>query len=116
MIWKKSPLVLGEFLGVLVNTLTAGGKYPVEDCENVPLSIQMQLSEKEKKISDLFFHFWNLHQNLYVLKENICVIVNVFPKLQTIKKCARTISKKRRFRTRFDSKHLKSSQILAISP
>ena len=39
-----SPLVLGKILGVFVNTLTAEGKYPVEDWENFQLSIQMQLS------------------------------------------------------------------------
>ena len=41
-----SPLVLREMLGVFVNILTADGEYPVQDCENVPLPIQMQLSEK----------------------------------------------------------------------
>ena len=39
-----SPLVLGEVLVVLVNRLTADGKYPVRDCENMQLPIQMQLS------------------------------------------------------------------------
>ena len=40
------PLVLGEILGVFVNTLTAKGMYPVQDSENFPLPIQMRLSEK----------------------------------------------------------------------
>ena len=40
------PLVLGEILGVFVNTLTADEKYRVQDCENLPLPIQMQLSKK----------------------------------------------------------------------
>ena len=29
------PLVLGETLGVFVTTLTADGKYPVQDCKNL---------------------------------------------------------------------------------
>ena len=41
-----SLLVLGEMLGVSVNTLTADGTYFVQDCENLLLAIQMQLSEK----------------------------------------------------------------------
>ena len=45
LIWKMSPLVLGEILGVFVNTLTPKGKYPVQDSENFPLLIQMQLSQ-----------------------------------------------------------------------
>ena len=33
------------------NLLTAEGKYPIEDWENLPLPIQMQLSEKRKTFS-----------------------------------------------------------------
>ena len=47
-----SPLVLGEVLVVFVNTLTADSKYPVKDCENLFLPIQMQLTEKK----DLFLN------------------------------------------------------------
>ena len=54
--------VLGEVLGVFVNTLTAEGKYPVQDYENLPLPIQIQLSEKQKTFSQFFFHFFSLHQ------------------------------------------------------
>ena len=41
-----APLLLGEIFGVSVNTLTADGKYFVQDCENLLLPIQMQLSKK----------------------------------------------------------------------
>ena len=47
-----SPLVLGEILGVFVNTLTTDGKYFVQDCENLQLPIYMQLTEKK----DLFLN------------------------------------------------------------
>ena len=46
LIWKMSPLVLGEILGVFVNILTADGKYPVDGLENLELPIQMQFSAK----------------------------------------------------------------------
>ena len=49
-----SPPVLGEVLGVFLNTLTAEGKYPVQDYENLPLPIQIQLSEKQKTFSQFF--------------------------------------------------------------
>ena len=52
-----SPLVLGEILGVFVNTLTADGKYPVQGCENLQLPIQMQLSEKQKTFPQFFVWF-----------------------------------------------------------
>ena len=54
LIWKMYPLVLGEILGVFVNTLTADGKYPVQGCENLQLPIQMQLSEKQKTFPQFF--------------------------------------------------------------
>ena len=44
------------------------------------------------------------------------VIANAFPKLKTVKIFVRPLSKKRRFRTRLDSQHVKVSQILAKSP
>ena len=57
LIWKLSPLVLGEMSWVFVNTLTADGKYPVQGCENLQLPIQMQLSEKPKTFSEFFVLF-----------------------------------------------------------
>ena len=56
-IWKMSPLVLGEILGVFVNTLTANDKYPAEDCDNLPVSMQMELSKKRKCFSESFVPF-----------------------------------------------------------
>ena len=54
---KVSSLVLGEILGVFVNTLTADGKYPVQDSENVQVHIQMQLSQKRKSFPPFFLPF-----------------------------------------------------------
>ena len=42
-------------LGVFLNTLTADGKYPVEDWENLQLPMQIKLSEKRKTFSNFFF-------------------------------------------------------------
>ena len=53
-----SPLVLGEILGVFAKTLTTDVKYPVKDCKNLQLSIQMQLSEKRKNVSRFFWFFF----------------------------------------------------------
>ena len=52
-----SPLVLGEILGVFVNTCTAEGMYPVKDCEKLQLPIQIQLSEKSKGLPQFFLPF-----------------------------------------------------------
>ena len=104
-----SPLVLGEILGVFVNTLTADGKYPVQGCENLHLPIQMHLSEKHKSFSEFSFHFWILHQILNILKEKMIVIANVFPKLQTLKIFVKKLSQENSFRTGFGSQHVKAT-------
>ena len=65
---------------------------------------------------NFLFHFWNVHQILNILKEKMIVIGNIFQKLHSVKNLLRPLSKKRRFKTRFDSQHAKTSQILAKSP
>ena len=52
-----SPLVLGEISGVFVKILTADDKYPVQDCENLKLPTQRQLSQKRKGFSEFFVPF-----------------------------------------------------------
>ena len=107
-----SPLVLGEFLVVSVNPLTTDGKYFVQHCENLAFPTEMQLSEKGKKhFLNFLFYLWNRNQILNILKKKMFVIANVLAKLETVKKLFRTLSKKRCFRTRIDSPHVKVSQI-----
>ena len=43
-IWKISPWLKFEIMGLFVKTWTADYKYPVRDCENLPFPIQIQLS------------------------------------------------------------------------
>ena len=110
-----SALVLGEVLVVFVHTLIADDKYPVEDCENCHSQFKCNYLKNEILFLNSFFHFWNLHQILNVLKKKIIVIGNVFAKLETVKNFVRPLSKKRRFRTSFDSQHVKVSLIFATS-
>ena len=73
LIPKISPLVLGEILGAFVNTLTADAKYPVQDCENLLLPIQMDLSGKPKAFSQLFIPFLESTSNFKIFeKEDDC--------------------------------------------
>ena len=44
IIWKTSPWYKFGIIGLFVNTWTAHYKYPVQDCENLPFPIQIQLS------------------------------------------------------------------------
>ena len=111
-----SPLVWGEILGVAVNILTADDKYPGQDSENLQLTIQLQLPIKRKHFSNFFLNSWNLNQILNILNEKMIVIANVLTRLQTVKILVRPLSKMRRFRTRFDSQHVKALQILVKYP
>ena len=115
LILKMCPLVLREILGVFVNTLTADGKYPVQDCEKLQLLIQKPLLGNEQLFLNFLFHFLNLHQILNIFTKEIIIIANVFPKLQTVKIFIRPLCKKRHFKKRFDNQHVKASQILAKS-
>ena len=72
--------------------------------------------KNENILFNFLFYFWNLRQILNILKERTIVIANVFPKLETVKILLTPLSKKRRFNPRFDSQHVKASQILVKSP
>ena len=116
LIPKMSPVVSGEILGVFVNTLTADVKYPLQDCENLQLPIQMQLFGKGKKFSQFSVPFLESTSNFKHFEKRIIIIANVYPKLQKVKILLRPHSNKRCYRTRFDSQHVKVSQIFAKFP
>ena len=42
---------------MFVNIFPTDDKYPLQDCENLQLPIQMQLSEKRKTFSEFFVPF-----------------------------------------------------------
>ena len=65
---------------------------------------------------NFLLYFWNLHQILIILKKNMIVIANVFPKLKTVKIFVRKLSEEHRFRTGLGSQHVKASQMLAKFP
>ena len=112
---KVSSPILGEILLVFVNTFGADCKYPVQDCENLQVQFKCNYLKNEIYFLDFYFHFWNLHQILNILKKRMIVIANVFPKLRTVKILLRQLSKKRRFRTCFQSQHVKESKMLVKS-
>ena len=82
LIWKISLPVLGEIWGVFVNTLTTDAKYPVQDCENLQLPIQTQLSKKRKTFFEFFLRFLEYAWKFKYFEIKMIVIANLFPKLQ----------------------------------
>ena len=63
IIWKISPWLTFEIIGLFPNTCTAHYKYPVTDSENLRFSIQIQLSLKKTPFSRFFIQLmespWN---------------------------------------------------------
>ena len=65
--------MLGEVLVVFVNRLTADGKYPVHDYENLQLPTQMELPEKGKLFFELFVPFLESTSNFkHFEKKDAC--------------------------------------------
>ena len=54
---KKSLLLTCKILRLRVNKLAADDKYPVLNRDTLTIPIHIQLSQKQKKISDLFSLF-----------------------------------------------------------
>ena len=111
-----SGLVNFEVIGVFVNTLTADYKYPVRYCENLPFPNKMQLSKKRKTFCHFFVPLMESTWNFKHLKKKKVAIANAFRKLQTAKDLIGPLSKKHRFRTSFNSRHVKGMQTLLKSP
>ena len=48
-------------LSVFVNTLTVDDQYSFRNRKNLPETIKLQLSEKQKLFLIFLLHIWNLH-------------------------------------------------------
>ena len=69
--WKKSLLLRCKILGLLVNTLASDEKYLVLHSDNLTIPIQMQLSQKQKSLSEFLDAFWKSMLNFeYFEKKN----------------------------------------------
>ena len=68
LICKISLLVIFDILGAFDNALTGDDKYPLGNCKNLLLSIQMQLSN-ENYFLRFLCHVWHLHKILNILKK-----------------------------------------------
>ena len=58
MHWKKSLLVIHKILRPFVNTLAVNDKHYLLNRDNLTQPIQIQLSQKQKIFSELFFAFF----------------------------------------------------------
>ena len=107
IIWKITLLLEFEILGVFVDTLTADERCAVPECENLQFPIQMILSSTRNFFPQIFVRLMESTSNLKLFQKKKIVIANIFPKLQTVKDLLKPLSKKRHFRTSFNSQHVK---------
>ena len=78
-----------KILGLFVKTLTTDHKYSPSNGENLPQSIQMQLTKKEKILSEFFVSFLKFTSIFESFqkkkKKKMTLIAYVFLKLRTAK-------------------------------
>ena len=118
LIWKISPLVLGEILGVFFNTLTSECLVSCSRFWEFATPNSNPVIWKTKNVLSIFGSISGIYikfETFWKKKKKI-VIANLFPKLETAKILLRPHSKKRCFRTNFDSEHVRASQTLEKSP
>ena len=75
-------------------------------------TIQMHLSQKEKKFSQFFSAFFESVLNFEHFQKKRMFIAYLFPKLPTTKNLLRQMSKSSRFREPVDRRHSKWAQAL----
>ena len=69
LIWKMSPRLFLEILGVFLNTLTADAKYPFEDWDILQFPMHMQLCQKQKIFSQFIIPFLESTSNFKHLEK-----------------------------------------------
>ena len=85
----KSLLVIWKILRLVVNTLTADEEYSFLNKNNWRQPIHMQLSQKQKTFSGIFFACLKFIIHLKHLQKKITLIADVYPKLRTPKNVVR---------------------------
>ena len=68
-----------------INTLTANYEYSRSNTDNLPLPVQMQLSEKLETFSPFFIAFFESALNFEHFEKKMSLIAQVFLKLLTSK-------------------------------
>ena len=99
---EKSLKVIHKILRLLVNTLTPDDKHYLLNRNNLVQSIQIQLSEKEKKFSEFFFAFLKSIINFKHITKKMTLIADVFWKIAAPKTMVRLMSKMPCYRRHLD--------------
>ena len=99
LIWKMSSRVLGKILAVLLTHWLPMARIMFKVMRICTSQFKSNYVKNETIFGHILFHLWIIYQILNILKENMMVIANVLPKLQTVKGFVRKLSQGHRFRT-----------------
>ena len=89
MHWKKSLLVIHKILRPFVHTLAVNDKQYLLSRDNLTQPIQMQLSQKQKILSQFFFAFLKSILNFQHLPKKMTLIADVFLEIPAPKNMVR---------------------------
>ena len=104
-----------KILGLHVNTFAADEKYPVLNRDNLRIHIQMQLSQKQKNISQFFASFLKSRFNFkHFLKKGDAHRFFIF-EVPDSEKVVRQMYKKSSLRGCFDKQYRKLARVLLKS-
>ena len=109
VIWKISPILILEILGVFVTILASMKSFLFQIVRICNSQFKCNYLKNKKYFRNFLFHFLNLRQTLNIWGKWMMVIANVFRKLQAVEILVRPLYKKRCFRTRFDSQDVRAS-------
>ena len=87
--WKKFLLVIHKILTLFVNTLTAGEKHYLFNRDNLTQPSQIQLSQKQKSFSELFFSFLKSILNFKHVPKKMTLVADVFLEIPAQKNMVR---------------------------
>ena len=101
----NSLLIICKILGHFLNPLTGDEKYCILSSDSLLQHIEMHLSHKRKRFSEIFFfflHFLNFDSILNIFKKKMTLISDVFLNLLIPKYVVGLLSKKSGFRGPFE--------------
>ena len=81
----KSLLVICKILSLFLNTFTADVKYSLLNRDNLMRPIEMELSHKQKRFSELFSAVLKSSLSFEHFQKKMTLRANVFPRLRTPK-------------------------------
>ena len=79
--------MIQKTIRLFVNTLTLDDKHYLPNRDNLTQPIQIQLSQKQKTLSEFFFfflHFQNLYEILNFCLKRMTLIADLFSEIQAL--------------------------------